>query len=136
MEAKRKGRPINGTHVCKCCQIEFQTAKEKCTHESNMRNRKAKTETTSSIGGGEKLGKRMKDFQTPEKQIKDTTSSAFKQPLPANLAKPQPRNMQSLFATPLGPTNPNILNALISYFNKSLQTPRVNLTSLQVEGNK
>lgn len=37
METKRKGRPTNGTHVCKCCQIEFQTAKEKCTHESNKR---------------------------------------------------------------------------------------------------
>jgi hypothetical protein len=62
MDAKRTGRPINETHICRCCQIEFKTAKKKCTHESNMRNRKAKTETTSSIGGGEKLGKRMKDF--------------------------------------------------------------------------
>ena len=88
---------------------------------------------TASIGG-EKIGERMNDFQTPEKQIKDTTSSAFKQPLLAKLVKPEPRNRQSLFATPLGPTN--ILNALISYFNQSLQTPRVNLTSLQVEGNK
>jgi hypothetical protein len=31
----------------------------------------------ASIGGGEKIGERMKDFQTPEKQIKDTVIPNF-----------------------------------------------------------
>jgi hypothetical protein len=67
METKRKGRPTNAKNVCKCCQKEFKTSKEKCTHESNIRNRKAKTEVASSIGG-EKLKTRLEDFfETPPK---------------------------------------------------------------------
>lgn len=67
MESKRKGRPINETNICKCCQRQFQTAKEKCTHEANTRNKKAKTEITPSIAG-EKLMERLEDFFEPVNQ--------------------------------------------------------------------
>jgi hypothetical protein len=64
MRTNKKGRPTNETNICTCCQIDFKSSKRKCTHESNMRNRKVKTEITSSIG--EKLNQRMEDFfETP-----------------------------------------------------------------------
>jgi hypothetical protein len=46
-------------------------------HEAKTSQSKKGSTATASIVG-EKIGERMKDFQTPEKQIKDTTGSAFK----------------------------------------------------------
>jgi hypothetical protein len=41
---KQKGRPTIITKACKCCNKEFKTTKQKCTHESKMRSKKSKTE--------------------------------------------------------------------------------------------
>ena len=64
----KAGRPIHDIHICGCCSKTFETAEKKCKHEYNKRKTQSKKGSiaTASIGG-EKIGERMKDFQTPEK---------------------------------------------------------------------
>jgi hypothetical protein len=70
LHIKKRGRPQNNKKTCECCNKEFATTKQKCTHEFKMKSKKAKTEVGSVLGDGDDFGISLKVGPPTSKALK------------------------------------------------------------------